>query len=1057
MNGNVTKEGIRADLEWMKRVGIGGFQNFDASLGTPQIVQKRLIYMSPEWKDAFRYATLLADQLGLEEGVATSAGWNLTGGSWVQPAHAMKKYVWSETEINGGQAFHGVLKRPPSNAGPFEGYPGNKAAPDFYADSAVIAYRIPENDMPAHEAPKIASSGGKFDLATLTDGDLADATLLPAAPPDEESWIQFQYSEPQRICGLSIAFRFSTGAERRVMSLTAETVEASDDGREFHFVATVPWALGQFPVRTIAFPAVTAKFFRVAFKTPPQETVAVGARISELELRSYMPINRFESKAAFAREGNLLSVATPAAGAGDAIKKSDVVDLTARMQSDGTLDWTPPPGPWMVVRLGYSLLGITNNPAEREATGLEIDKLNATYVKDYFTRFFDNFKDATGGLMGKRGLRYVVTDSWEDGPQNWTDDMPAQFKAHRGYDMLQWLPVLTGHVVESSEASDRFLYDFRQTLSDLLVENHYDQMTALLHARGMGRYSESHEQSRSLIGDGMEVKRRADIPMGALWVPIPSATRDADLRESASVAHIYGQNLVAAESFTTGVGAWTWSPETLKPAADRELAMGVNRFVIHTSVHQPLDDKVPGLGLGMYGQWFNRHETWAEMAKPWMAYIARSSYMLQQGKFVADVAYFYGQDANITQLFGDGGRAPDVPAGYNLDYVNSDIVLHSLSVRNGRLVTPGGTSYRVLALDASTRRMTLPMLRRLRALVNDGAVLVGPMPMDSPSLSDDQAEFKTIAGQLFGSGTGDHIYGKGRVLAGQTAAEALQKLKVTPDFEISDAKTDTNLLFAHRRIPNGEIYYVDNTSNRTEEENAVFRVAGKAPELWHADTGKTEAASYRIADHRTIVPLRLGPNDAVFVVFRKDAAVTSRSIPLPVETTVGSVEGPWKVQFQPGRGAPAEIGFQKLISWTQSSDAGVKYFSGTATYSKSFEAPAKWFRRGAKVWMDLGDVKNIAEVTVNGKNLGIIWKPPFRVDVTGVLKPGANALEIEVTNLWVNRLIGDQQPDATKKYTYTTQNFYRADSPLLPSGLLGPVQIVQSAFEASLPHVSRVK
>ena len=1058
MNGNVTKEGIRADLEWMNRVGIGGFQTFDASLGTPQIVQKRLIYMSPEWKDAFRYATTLADQLGLEMGVASSAGWNLTGGSWVLPAQAMKKFVWSETEINGGEAFHGVLKRPPSNAGPYQNFPSNATVPKFYADSAVIAYRLPPNDTPLHDLPRIASSGGQFDLTTLTDGDLATATLLPAAPPNEKSWIQFEYPEPQRICGLSVAFIFSNGKERQVMALTDVGVEASDDGREFRFVAAVPWALGQFPVRTIAFPAVTAKFFRVTFKSPPKETSAVGARISELAFRSYTPINRFESKAAFAREGNLLFVATPPVevgedGTGDAIQKSDVMDLTAQMHSDGTLDWTPPPGRWVVVRLGYSLTGTLNNPAEPEATGLEIDKLNATYVREYFHRYLDNLQDATGGLMGKRGLQYVVTDSWEDGTQNWTDDMLAQFKAHRGYDMHPWMPVLTGHVVESSEASDRFLYDFRKTLSDLVTENHYDQMTVLLHARGMGRYSESNEQSRSLIGDGMEVKRTADIPMGALWVPIPSATRDADLRESASVAHIYGQNLVAAESLTTAIGAWAWSPETLKPAADRELAMGVNRFVIHTSVHQPLDDKVPGLGLGMYGQWFTRHETWAELAKPWMTYLARSSYMLQQGKMVADVAYLYGEDANITQLFSIQG--PDVPAGYNFDYVNSDVVLHCLSVKNGRLLTPGGASYRVLALDSSTRRMTLPVLRKLRDLVNDGAVVVGPIPIDSPSLSDDQAKFKTIAGQLFGSGTGDHSCGKGRVFAGQTLAEALRKLKVTQDFQITEAQPDTNLFFVHRHISDGEIYWVNNSNNRAETVNAVFRVAGKAPELWHADTGKMEATSYRIADNRTIVPLRLGPYDAVFIVFRRNADVPSRSIRLPIETTVASIEGPWEVQFQPGRGAPAECSFEKLVSWTENNDSGVKYFSGTATYSKSFQAPLKWFSTGARLWMDLGDVKNIAEVSVNGKYLGIVWKPPFRVDVTGIVKPGTNALEIKVTNLWVNRLIGDQQPDASKKYTYTTTRFYRADSTLLPSGLLGPVQIVQSVQTRTIETINR--
>jgi hypothetical protein len=321
---------------------------------------------------------------------------------------------------------------------------------------------------------------------------------------------------------------------------------------------------------------------------------------------------------------------------------------------------------------------------------------------------------------------------------------------------------------------------------------------------------------------------------------------------------------------------------------------------------------------------------------------------------------------------------------------------------------------------------------------------VGPKPIDSPGLLDDQVEFQTIAVQLFGSGKEDHTYGKGRVLAGQTLAEALRKLDVTPDFQSSEGELGTSLFFTHRRVADGEIYWVNNSNNQAETVNAVFRVAGKAPELWHADTGKMEAASYRIAGNRTTVPLRLGPNDAVFVVFRRKADVTSRSMPLPIETTIASIKGPWKVQFQSGRGAPAESSFENLTSWTDNKDSGVKYFSGTATYSKSFQAPAKWFNTGARLWIDLGDVKNIAEVSVNGKYLGIVWKTPFQVDITESVKPGTNAVEIKVTNLWVNRLIGDQQPDATKKYTYTERRFYGADSPLLPSGLLGPVQIVRS-------------
>jgi len=331
------------------------------------------------------------------------------------------------------------------------------------------------------------------------------------------------------------------------------------------------------------------------------------------------------------------------------------------------------------------------------------------------------------------------------------------------------------------------------------------------------------------------------------------------------------------------------------------------------------------------------------------------------------------------------------------------------------------------------------VLRKIRDLVTAGAVVVGPKPIDSPSQADDQAEFKRIADQLWGPGTG-----KGKVYGSGTIGEALGALRTQPDFEYTKPQPDTSLFFVHRKLADGEIYWVSNTNHRVETLEATFRVQGKAAELWHADTGVTEPAAYRIDNGCTTVPLRLEPNDAVFVVFRRAAATPSRTLPQRVETALTTVAGPWEVAFQTNRGAPAQIGLNTLSSWSESSDAGVKYFSGTGTYVKTIEAPADWFKTGAKLWLDLGDVKNLADISVNGKPLGILWKTPFRVDVTSALKPGANSLEIKVTNLWVNRLIGDQQPDAAKKYTYTAQQFYRADSPLLPSGLLGPVQIVRS-------------
>jgi hypothetical protein len=980
----------------------------------------------------------------------------------------MKKYVWSETRVQGGQPFTGVLAKPPVTTGPFQNIPRDAGvlglmglkpppAPEYYADAAVVAFRAPESDLTMAELqPKVTSSGGQFDLGALTDGDLVTAAALPVAPPDEKAWIQFEFARPQTVHALTLATRSGFRNPFAPPRDSGQELEASDDGREFRPVAKVP--NGGAAAHTLAFEPVTARFFRVTFRTLPPPSFDIGAdiglkppppptshQVAELVLHGGARVNRFEEKAAFSPMPDLYSLATPSVASGDAVTKGDVVDLTSKMRADGTLDWTPPAGRWVVLRIGYSLLGITNHPASPEATGPEVDKLSRTAVKAYLDNYLGQYKDTVGPLMGKRGLQYVITDSWEAGAENWTDDMIAEFQKRRGYDMHPWMPVLAGRVVESAEASDRFLWDFRRTIAELTAECHYDQITASLKERGMGRYSESHESGRALIADGMEVKRTADIPMSATWTPRPGQkgedyTANADVRESASVAHIYGQNLVAAESLTAIGTPWAWSPETLKPTADKELSNGLNRFVIHTSVHQPVSDKIPGLGLGPFGQWFTRHETWAEFARPWTTYLARSSYLLQQGKFVADVLYFYGEDSNITALFGH--KSPDVPAGYNFDYVNADALIHRVTAEGGLLTTPSGMSYRVLALDANSRHMSLPVLRKIRDLVNAGASVAGAKPADSPSLSDDQAEFRTIADQLWGSGGGAHAYGKGTVYAGETVADALAAMRTAPDFEYTKPQSDTNVLFVHRRLPDGDIYWVNNRNARVETIEATFRVDGKAPELWRADTGATEPASYRIAAGRTTVPLRLEPNDAVFVVFRKAASAPSLSLPERKETLLAAVEGAWAVAFQPNRGAPDGITLEKLTSWSDSRDAGVKYFSGTGTYTKEIDAPASWFQSGVRLWLDLGDVKNIADVSVNGKALGIVWKRPFRVDVTGVLKPGPNRLQVGVTNLWVNRLIGDQQPDAARKYTYTTQAFYRSNSPLLPSGLLGPVQVV---------------
>jgi hypothetical protein len=1076
MNGNITKEGIKLDLEWMHRAGLGGFQNFDASLFTPQVVEKRLVYMTPDWKDAFKYATTLADQLGLEEAIAGSPGWSETGGPWVPAKEAMKKYVWSEVRVEGGKPFTGTLPHPPTNSGAFQNLPiedvggalgDSFKAPEYYADSVVIAYKAAATDVPLETLhPKITTSGGEIDPALLTDGDLVKAVELPMAKEiGGKAWIQYEFEKPETIRGITIVAgkkgAFDTFAAPGGDS--GKALEASDDGQSFHVVLEIP--KGGASEHTLSFAPVTAKYFRVTFKTmpvPPNPFADLGMpsappptdhEIAELVLHPGARVNRFEEKAAFNQMPDLYGFATADVGGQDVITKTDVIDLTSKMRPDGSLDWTPPEGNWVVVRFGYSLLGIANHPATKEATGLEVDKLNGAYVKHYMDGYLDSYKGTVGAdMMGRRGIRYVVTDSWEAGAQNWTDDMISKFTRMRGYDPRPWMPVLTGRIVESAKASDQFLWDLRKTIADLTADEHYGQVEASLKERGMGHYGESHEDNRAFIADGMEVKKLDDIPMSAMWVQKPGVNEirynyNADDRESASVAHIYGQNLAAAESMTScdAMTAWAWSPATLKPTADQEFLNGINRIVVHESAHQPLIDKAPGLTLGPCGQWFNRNETWAEQANVWTGYLARTSFLLQQGKFAADVLYYYGEDSNITAIFHES--APDVPVGYNFDYINADGLIHELGVSGGKITTRSGMNYRVLALDKYSRHMSLPVLRALYALVQQGAVVTGEKPADTPSLADDAAEFKKLNDAMFGSGSGVQTVGKGKVYAGQNAEATLKALSVAPDFDYSKPENNQQILFLHRKVADGDLYFLDNRGDHEATVNASFRVTGKVPELWYAETGKTMPASFTIADGRTTVPLHFEPWGTVFVVFRKATKETSHTLPKTTQNEVAKLEGPWTVAFQAGRGAPPSTTFDKLISWPESPDKGVKYFAGAATYTKTVQAPSDWFKKGSTLWLDLGEVKNLAVVTVNGKDVGTVWHTPYRVGVTSALKPGANEVQVKVINAWVNRLIGDLQPDVTTKYTFAAWKSYKADSPLLPSGLIGPVALVQDTTE----------
>jgi len=1064
MNGNISNEGIKLDLEWMHRVGVGGVTIFEGAINTPQVVPHRLIYMTPEWKQAFNTAVTTARSMNMEVAIASSPGWSETGGPWVPASQGMKKMVWSTTRVEGGKPFTDKLAHPPQVDGTFQNFqvPGRRAPdgtvttpPEFYTDVAVIAYKLPGGDKTQQELdPKVTASAGTPDVAALSDGDVSTVALdLPASTPENEGWVEFDYGHPQTIQAITLASLNDVISvfDHESPAIPAR-LEASDDGQSFRKVADIPFS--SIVERTASFDAVAARYFRLVYPAQPAPVVEHDHKITELVLASGARVNEFEKRAGYAQARDFYAIADPKVDPKFVVQQADVVDLTGKMQADGTLDWTPPAGTWTVLRIGSSLTGHENGPAPAEATGLEVDKLNRDYVKNYVDGYLKMYADTVGPeSLGANGISWLLTDSIEVGPQNWTDHILEEFHERRGYDPRPWLPTLTGVIIKSTADTDRFLWDFRRTIGQLLAENHYGAIAEDLHSHGMKYYGEALEYHRPSLGDDMEMRSKTDVPMGAMWTwagqPGPDIDYISDLRGAASVAHIYGQNIVGAESMTSRGPAWSFSSDNLKKVADLEFTLGVNRFEIHESAHQPVADMAPGLTLGPYGLWFNRNDTWAQDAQPWITYLARCSYMLQQGHFSADVAYFYGEEGPLTAVFG-WKAMDDAPDGYAFDFVNSDVVLNELSFKDGRLVTPGGTSYRILYLGGRSQRMTLPVLRRLRDLVAQGAVVVGNRPTDSPSLADDEAEFQRIADQLWGRKAapnhGMMRAGKGRVYAGASANEVLAALGLARDFEYTRPEPDANLMFVHRKLADGEVYFVDNRSDRAEAVNAIFRVDGKAPELWDAASGETQLASYSIASGRTTVPLHLGPYGTTFVVFREPAKTASRTLPEEKETMVAgaddSLNRGWSVSFEPNRGAPETAQFDRLISWSESADAGVKYFSGSATYTKTIEVPASALSSGTHLWLDLGDVENIADVAVNGKYQGIVWKAPFRIEVTQALVPGSNQIVVQVTNLWVNRMIGDQQPWALKKYAFADFTPYKADSPLLPSGLLGPVRLV---------------
>jgi hypothetical protein len=734
-----------------------------------------------------------------------------------------------------------------------------------------------------------------------------------------------------------------------------------------------------------------------------------------------------------------------------------IIDLTSQMNSEGKLFWEAPPGQWQIIRLGHASSFKLTRPGPSKAVGLECDRLNPQGIKTHFDAFLYPILKNAGSKTGNT-LTHIFLDSWEAGGQNWTKELPKEFRKRRGYDITPWLPVLTGIVIDSPELTERFLWDFRQTISEMTLDNYHRNLKELISTYNVDFSLEAYG---NLSINTLKYAELSDFPIGEFWTlgrdhyPFFGNQKYYNtMKTMASASHTKGIKWVGAEAFT-GFRGWKDHPFIFKGIGDEAFCRGINKFILHLSAHQAYDQMVPGLTHRRWGGHFNRHNTWWKYSKPWFDYLNRCQFMLQQGQFIADVIYFFGEGAPLNVKDMD----VNLPQGYDYDLCSSDIV-QQMKVQDGRIVLPSGMSYRYLLLP-DTDKLTLSSAEKINELINSGAhVIVQKRITGAPGLSGYPVTDKKVK-QIF-----DQLWNVDKLINEKNWEILFQQDNLNPDF------MGEGLNYIHRKTDNVDVYFVSNPEPAVVKVNCSFRISDKIPELWNPETGEImELSEYSISGERVSVLLEFEPMQSWFVVFRKSKpAGKLKGKNFPEYLPIKNIKGSWEVSFDSKWGGPEKsVAFDSLADWSRHNDQRICFYSGSATYSKSFNLSSSQLPQSTPVFLDLGKVEVIARVKVNGQNCGIAWKPPYRVNITQAVQEGENRLEIEVVNTWVNRMIGDEQlpedcewidwetlkewpewflnnkPRPSGRYTFTTAKHYKKDDPLVSSGLLGPVTIYKLA------------
>lgn len=1095
MHGAVTKEGITADLEAMKEIGLEGTYLMPIR-GVPEkpYLTPVVEQLSPLWWEMVDFAFKEADRVGLKIAFHICDGFALAGGPWITPELSMQKVVSSQINIQGGKQFNETLPQP-------ESYKG------YYKDIAVYAFPTPDGEGISTETvkPKITSS-----IVDNSPQYLIDKGNKEIFRSEDPCWIQFEFDQPFTCRTIQLAGPARSFQPQRM------TIEASDDGKNFHKIVQLQpprqgWQNDDFPM-THSIPSTTAKYFRLQYNLKGTEPGAEdldaakwkqNLKINYVWMSSEARIHQYEGKNG---EAWRVSPRTTTAQISKdmCIDMKKMVDITSYMDSNGKLNWKAPKGKWTILRLGHTSTGHTNATGGG-GIGLECDKFNPDAIRLQFNSWFGKAYELAGTEIASRVLKVFHVDSWECGSQNWSPVFRDEFKKRRGYDIYNYLPVIAGFPLESVEKTEQVLYDVRLTISELVVDKFYATLKEEANAKGCQFTAEN--VSPTMMSDGMMHYKNTDIPMNEYWLQSPTHDKPNDVLDAVSGAHIYEKNIIQAEAFTQLRMMFDEHPAMLKTLQDRHYALGINRLSYHVYALNPWLDRQPGMTLDGIGLYFQRDQTWWKLGKAWVEYAQRCQALLQYGKPVVDIAVFTGEELPrrsvlpdrlvpfLPGLFGEekvkwneerlanvGTPSRVMPAGvthsanitnaedwinclrgYQYDSFNPDVLLNRMKVENGRIVLPDGMSYSTLVIPGKHPMQPNPELMsdevaaKLREFIEQGATVL----LERDVFEKKLYKPKELEKMYQGFALGKYRFGFFLPLDKDRLPYMFR------DFEVNEIGTKgyaKDIAYTHRQGNGVDIYFISNQQDRKRELTVRLRVNGRIPEIWDPVTGEIhEASQYLDLRMDTDLPLTLDANQSLFVVFQKPHNGETYKFPpeefgynVPknhakynsgkyAERIIDKIQRPWTVQFnEEKRGTKEPVIFKELTDWSKHEDNRIRYYSGTAIYKNTFNI-IKTENQNSFIMFD--DISNMAEVRINGKSCGILWTKPYRLDITDAVIVGENTLEIEVVNTWANRIMGDEYFEADSNdpnKTWTNGSHHkRREKVLTKSGLTGNVTITQ--------------